>query len=211
MKFLTLHQPLASLIAVGAKTIETRPFSTQYRGPLAIHAGKAEPAPGDEVGMWVVERGVVGGRRLYHARLRTSTDRIADDGRACVPLPLGAVVAVCDLVDVVPIVPERGMLTAKRSKVGGQIAVSNPATCPVGERHTRLTWKNTYGGRGLYCDKEATEALAEQLPFGDFTPGRYAWLLSNVRPIEPVPMKGVQGLRDVDEAVLRKINERLAA
>jgi hypothetical protein len=35
MKMLTLHQPWASLIAVGAKTIETRPWSTDYRGPLA--------------------------------------------------------------------------------------------------------------------------------------------------------------------------------
>ena len=38
MKVLTLHQPWASLVALGVKTIETRSWSTQYRGPLAIHA-----------------------------------------------------------------------------------------------------------------------------------------------------------------------------
>lgn len=38
MRALTLTQPWASLVAVGAKTIETRSWSTRYRGPLAIHA-----------------------------------------------------------------------------------------------------------------------------------------------------------------------------
>lgn len=40
MKALTLIQPWASLITEGIKTIETRSWSTKYRGPLAIHAGK---------------------------------------------------------------------------------------------------------------------------------------------------------------------------
>src|SRR5258708_5270609 len=43
VKALTLWQPWASLIAVGAKTIETRSWSTSYRGPLAIHAAKRKP------------------------------------------------------------------------------------------------------------------------------------------------------------------------
>ena len=40
MKALTLYQPWATLVAIGAKKIETRSWSTPYRGPLAIHAGK---------------------------------------------------------------------------------------------------------------------------------------------------------------------------
>jgi hypothetical protein len=40
MKALTLWQPWASLIAIGAKRIETRSWFTPYRGPLAIHAAK---------------------------------------------------------------------------------------------------------------------------------------------------------------------------
>ncbi len=40
MKALTLHQPWASLMAAGIKTIETRHWATNYRGRLAIHAGK---------------------------------------------------------------------------------------------------------------------------------------------------------------------------
>jgi len=40
MKALTISQPYASLIADGEKWVENRRWSTSYRGPLAIHAGK---------------------------------------------------------------------------------------------------------------------------------------------------------------------------
>ena len=44
MKTLTLTQPWATLVAIGAKRIETRSWKTEYRGPLAIHAAKSFPA-----------------------------------------------------------------------------------------------------------------------------------------------------------------------
>lgn len=40
MKAISLWQPWASLIAVGAKKFETRSWPTNYRGPIAIHAAK---------------------------------------------------------------------------------------------------------------------------------------------------------------------------
>lgn len=40
MKALTISQPFASLIAIGEKWVENRTWETNYRGPLAIHAGK---------------------------------------------------------------------------------------------------------------------------------------------------------------------------
>lgn len=40
MKCLTLRQPWATLLALRAKKHETRSWSTNYRGPIAIHAGK---------------------------------------------------------------------------------------------------------------------------------------------------------------------------
>lgn len=43
MKALTLWQPWASLVAVGAKQWETRSWSTKYRGPLMIHAAMRKP------------------------------------------------------------------------------------------------------------------------------------------------------------------------
>ena len=41
MKTLTVCQPYASLIASGEKRIENRSWSTAYRGPLAVHAGRS--------------------------------------------------------------------------------------------------------------------------------------------------------------------------
>ena len=40
MKAISLWQPCASLMAAGIKTIETRSWSTSYRGPLLICAAK---------------------------------------------------------------------------------------------------------------------------------------------------------------------------
>jgi hypothetical protein len=40
MKTLSIHQPYASLIVSGWKTVENRTWKTSYRGPLAIHAAK---------------------------------------------------------------------------------------------------------------------------------------------------------------------------
>ncbi len=40
MKAITISQPYASLIASGEKWVENRTWPTNYRGPIAIHAGK---------------------------------------------------------------------------------------------------------------------------------------------------------------------------
>lgn len=45
MKALSLWQPWASAIAIGAKSIETRHWPTNYRGPLLIHAAKRGTKP----------------------------------------------------------------------------------------------------------------------------------------------------------------------
>ena len=42
MKTLSLLQPWASLVVIGVKEIETRSWSTPYRGPLLIHASKGK-------------------------------------------------------------------------------------------------------------------------------------------------------------------------
>lgn len=43
MKAITLYQPWATLMAIGAKTFETRSWDTKYRGLIAIHSAKAFP------------------------------------------------------------------------------------------------------------------------------------------------------------------------
>ncbi len=41
MKALTICQPYAHLILTGEKPVENRTWTTRYRGPLLIHAGKS--------------------------------------------------------------------------------------------------------------------------------------------------------------------------
>jgi activating signal cointegrator 1 len=40
MRLISVHEPWATLMALGLKRIETRNWATSYRGPLAIHASK---------------------------------------------------------------------------------------------------------------------------------------------------------------------------
>lgn len=90
MKALTLSQPWATLVALGAKRVDTRSWRTGYRGPLAIHAAKALP---DSVGEWFRANG--------HAREDLSGLGIgsAADLRR---LPRGVVVATCELLRIEP-------------------------------------------------------------------------------------------------------------
>lgn len=162
MKALTIRQPWASLIAAGVKTIETRSWSTKYRGPLAIHAGKATPDGLWEGGDWAIAWN--GNFCNAFAYRRILSNRLE--------LPLGAVVATCTLADVVPIVAP--------SWEGGDLDVDCLCASPVLD-------SPTLGGLRLLRwdeDHEGTEIIAceDQRPFGDFTPGRYAWLLTDIKP-----------------------------
>lgn len=48
LRGLTLTQPWASLVALGHKQVETRSWSTKYRGLVAIHAAKGMPRAAQE-------------------------------------------------------------------------------------------------------------------------------------------------------------------
>jgi len=95
MKALTLWQPWASAVAVGAKRIETRAWSTDYRGPLAIHAAKTKRGV-----MELAGRSVVAMPPAWRAALAPALG--SPEAHQLLTLPVGAVVAVAHLVDVVP-------------------------------------------------------------------------------------------------------------
>lgn len=90
MKALSLWQPWASAIAVGAKHIETRGRLTHHRGPLAIHA--TANSPRGELLKRMHEMDAVSVSLFLAAGIRDDAD-----------LPHGAIVATCELVDCVPI------------------------------------------------------------------------------------------------------------
>jgi hypothetical protein len=95
VKALTLTQPWASLVALGAKRIETRSWATRYRGLLAIHAAAG--------------LGPVGGNRGLNQLVANEPFWSVLQAAGCTfgrraptGLPFGAIVAVCRLVGCVP-------------------------------------------------------------------------------------------------------------
>lgn len=82
MKVLTLTQPWATLVAIGAKQIETRSWRTYYRGPLAVHAAVGFPK-------WAAD---LSGREPFYSVL---SNALKADPRNM--LPLGAILCVCNL------------------------------------------------------------------------------------------------------------------
>jgi hypothetical protein len=145
MKALSLTQPWATLIALGAKRIETRSWTTNYRGPLAIHAAKSFPM----------------GAQAQCA-LPIFHDALHLHGYPPEPrLPRGVIVATCELIAVKLI---------SRESFGWQ-------------------WEGPTGRLHSYPYTE------RELAFGDFSPGRYAWLLADVKPLAtPIPAQGALGL-----------------
>ena len=167
MKVLTLHQPWASLVALGVKTIETRSWSTKYRGPLAIHAGMSKVGATQCSECWDA---------IYREYDRENE------------LPLGAIVATCTLVDVAPIGRwdsfRTGVFEGDEGDLPGRPVVVNHGPMAGGR-----SWSLVLDHEGRVSD------LTDQRPYGDFTPGRFAWLLADVVPVDPpVPFKGGQGL-----------------
>jgi hypothetical protein len=77
-----LTQPWATLVAIGAKKLETRSWPTYYRGPLLVHAAKGFPA---------AARGV-----CYHEVFRYALAREGYNDSS--ELPIGAIIGIVALV-----------------------------------------------------------------------------------------------------------------
>lgn len=82
MKAITLWQPWATFIADGHKRYETRSWSTNFRGNIAIHASKR----------WSLDQ------KIFLNQLVMKHEALAD--YAVYEFPFGCVVAACRLVNV---------------------------------------------------------------------------------------------------------------
>lgn len=171
MKALTLTQPWAQLMAVGAKTIETRNWTTNHRGWLAIHAGKGLGPVGGKAGLLELCSTEPFQSTLMAAGF--SQDMRLIDAGAPDPvvnpliLPFGWIVAVAWLEDCVPT-----------------------------ESHA--------------LEVDMTErGIEHEVAFGDYSPGRFAWLFSKVLAIEPMlEAKGHQGIWDLDYKTAARLGGR---
>jgi activating signal cointegrator 1 len=142
MKALTLHQPWAWAVAASWKEVETRSWSTPYRGPLAIHAGKKHDSDG----------------KILHLMMNS----VRGCPAICPPfedLPFGCIVATCQLVTVMP--------------------------THFIEMEVRSPKQPFQPARGWDCERL----------FGNYAPGRFAWILRNMVPVDPpIPAHGWQQL-----------------
>lgn len=88
MRALSLTQPWATLVAIGAKQVETRSWATKHRGLIAIHAAKGFPA-------WAKDQ-------CYSIRFADALWPKADPKTVIADLikelPFGAIVAVASIV-----------------------------------------------------------------------------------------------------------------
>lgn len=91
IKCLSVRQPWANLIAQGKKTIETRTWSTTYRGPLLIVSSRKPDIAPAGYGLAVIQ--------LIDCRMMT----VQDEEAACCPQYAGAYSWI--LNDIKPIKP----------------------------------------------------------------------------------------------------------
>lgn len=168
MRALTVRQPWAQLLVMGTKTIETR----TRRAPasaigqrIAITAS-ARPPAFDRVGNWRRYKEAVlddANHVVFRVRaLNTEPERHGAD-RRWLDLPLGVVVGSGVLTASVPMIEQRGM-------AGGPDVLLTAA--PM----TLLT------AVGEAACARATN-VEDQRPFGDFSPGRWAWIFDDLAPI----------------------------
>ena len=164
MKATTLQQPHATLVALGVQTIITdkrRAPQALIGQTIAIHAGKHKPHPGDRFG-----EGWIGRSRLTWPDRMDETFTWGNAQRGAVVLPLGAIVATATLADCVPMVD--GWRWQAPDTDSRALLLFDPPY--EGEASSlRTSW-------GEYT------ATDSQLPYGDFRPGRWAWLLTDVKP-----------------------------
>lgn len=193
VKAISLWQPWASLIALGPKTIETRSWATDYRGPLAIHAAKRQPEQASRVGDYVVgwQYKAPSHPVLFEHPIGKAWP-VGPDGELdrslCTvhDLPLGAVVATCRLVDCLPMF--------SWATLHGPSVTAVLAPGPAFDSPGILLRDEEFAlGVELPGPGEDVIDVSGQIPYGDFSPGRYAWLLDDIKPVEP-PM-GATGHR----------------
>jgi activating signal cointegrator 1 len=145
MRALSLRQPWASLIAIGAKKVETRSWSTRYRGPIAIQASRRF-TDSDLAACG----GIAPGAKIEVNREPGAFARVlgAAGYRQASDFPTGKIVAIIELLEV---------------------------------RRIEPSWLE--------------ELSVQERAFGDYSTGRYAWMLGPVRRLpHPVAARGHLGL-----------------
>lgn len=189
-KALVVHQPHAALIALGIKTIETRPAAPN--GPMrpegvrglpglaiergeriAIVAGTKLPKEDQQVGAWTCNE--YADDRWGMVRTNSTPPR-----RRVVLHP-GAVVCTVVVAEALPMEP----CPPYSSSFDDRWEPEPPSVLYLG---------GLDGGPWAFIDGKGPIGFTDQLPYGDYEPGRFGWLLADVERTTPIPCKGKQGV-----------------
>lgn len=85
-------------------------------------------------------------------------------------------------------------------------AIPRPTACPPGAI-VAIADLVAVDHTTSYLALHTAERFPLEVVFGDFTRGRYVWLLENVRRLEePVPCKGALGLWTVPEEIAEVVD-----
>jgi activating signal cointegrator 1 len=150
VKALSLWQPWASLVALGEKRIETREWSTKYRGPLAIHATAKLPP------RWL---GTSRESEAFTSELADVLNVRRDHVPAAMrKLPYGAVLCIVRLLDIQPTTSVREILS-ERERIFGNYEDGRYAWCfenvekfdtPIPAKGNRMLWDWFWIGKAPY-------------------------------------------------------------
>lgn len=164
VKCISLWQPWASLIAIGAKRVETRSWETKYRGPLAIHAASS----------WTRYMREKCFEPEFLRALRINQGGEDDAMIERITAARGHIVATCRLAAIFP-TPEEPKLPN----------VAFTLRAKSGETH---------------------EVSKIERAFGNYLPGRFAWVLEDIKPLaRPVRLKGKQRLFEVPDELFVEV------
>ena len=176
---ISLHQPWASLVAVEAKTVETRGWAppNRYIGQtIGIHAAKRK-LRSKEINYYMSTA------MIEHCTCRDNGALIDCGGFSC--LPFGAVVATAVLAQVGQVV---GFTQDQRTaKVQPQLRLGDEPFLPKGVVKV---------GGGINGESRLLVSIDH---YGDFSEGRYLWFLDEIVKLDtPVPARGFQKFFNVE-------------
>lgn len=182
MKCISLWQPWATLLAIGAKRFETRSWRCGHRGPLAIHAAKTSPY--DNYGIRAAIRAdfeiwkeVLNGQ----CRIDSTNRRIDLDG-----LPRGQVIGVASMVDCVS--TDTLLEVAQLYQVG-------ELRCMAG----KLMYEG-HSDKAIELANKGHVLTPRERIFGNYSSGRFGFLMADAKPLERAfEFRGQQGLFEVPD------------
>lgn len=213
MKALTVTEPWATLIAIGAKRIETRSWPTDYRGPVAIHASKkltgfeqsaiasrttldAFASAGINPHSGLCKPGFLNNDfdRLYVANCKLG--RLMQSTRGCV-IATGKVVACVNVLallggDTGDFDDPMGHVEYRVGFHPNDLMRNRFDGLPIGEGKHRPFLGAMYSDQKLHLRR--LRVSEDESQFSDFSVGRWLWLIDEVvRLPVPIPAKGALG------------------